>query len=94
MPNTEFVPTQNYIRELKEKMDELEERNREHKTKLTNAQGKKYNKRELCPQYHWDDKDCYFSDTICFLALSLWGKDGQKKIGIINTACQVWSNKR
>lgn len=45
-------------------MEELEERNRELETKLTNAKGKKYSKRELRQQYHWDDTDCYFSDTI------------------------------
>jgi len=61
---TEFVSTEKYIREMEERMEELEERNRELETKLTNAKGKKYSKRELRQQYHWDDTDCYFSDTI------------------------------
>ena len=42
----------------------MEERIRELETKLTNAQGKKYIKKELREQYHWDNMDCFFLDTI------------------------------
>ena len=42
----------------------MEEWIRELETRLTNAQGKKYSKKELREQYHWDNTDCFFSDTI------------------------------
>lgn len=65
MPPTEFVNTKDYIRELEGKVDFMEERIRELlETKLTNAQGKKYSKKELREQYQWDNTDCFFSDTI------------------------------
>lgn len=55
---------ENYIAELEEKVEALENEVRNMQSKLVLLQSKKHSKKELREMYGWNEQDVMFSDTV------------------------------